>query len=146
MSGNPLISQGTLNKLKGAILIPGFTSLNVTASYLTKAGIKLSFNGEATVDIDTMTGVVKSPEPYLKFSLEFDAVKTNGFAQLWRNQMESNTLLGDISVVPDTTGLTNYNLSNASIASIGELPFDGTSNAYAVTLTGVYYINSAMWI
>jgi len=145
MAGNPLINQGTLNRLKGAIIVPNNTTLNVTSSYLGKTGIKLSFQGEATIEIDTMTGVVKSPEPYIKWQAEFDALKTNGFGQIWRNQLEINTLLGDITIVPDTSSMNNFNLSNGSILSIGDLPFDGSSSAYSVTISGVYYINSAMW-
>ena len=145
MAGNPLINQGTLNRLKGSIVIPGNTSLNVTASYIGKTGIKLSFQGDATLEIDTATGIVKSPEPYIKWQAEFDALKTNGFGQLWRNQLDLNTLLGDVTIVPDTTSMSNFNLSNGSIMSIGDLPFDGSSAAYSVTLSGVYYINSIMW-
>jgi len=145
MSGNPLINQGTLNRLKGSVVIPGNTTLNCTASYLGKSMITLTLEGNAAEYIQTAAGAVPSPEPYMMATIKFDALKTNGFGDLWKKQLELNSYLGDITVTADTYSLSNHTISNASIESVGELPFDGSSVAYSVTIRGVYYINSAMW-
>lgn len=145
MAGNPLINQGTLNRLKGSIVVPGNTALNCTSSYLGKSMISLTLEGNAVEYIPTAAGAVPSQEPYMMATVKFDALKTNGFGNIWKTQLELNSYLGDITVIADTSSLGNHTIANASIESIGELPFDGTSAAYSVTLRGVYYINSAMW-
>ena len=145
MAGNPLINQGTLNKLKGSIIVPSDSTLNVTAPYLSKAQITLSLEGNAVEYVPTATGAVASLEPYMMATVKFDALKTNGFGQIWKSQLELNAYLGDVTVTADSTSLGNHTIANASIESVGEMPFDGTSAAYSVTIRGVYYINSAMW-
>ncbi len=63
MAGSPLVSQGTISRIRGSLIVPNFPNLNITAPYLGKMGIHLSFEGSATPMIDTMTGRVTSPEP-----------------------------------------------------------------------------------
>lgn len=46
MATNPLIPQGTLNRVRASVVWPSFPNLNVTASYLGRMGIRLSLDGE----------------------------------------------------------------------------------------------------
>ena len=142
---NPNVPLGTLNRLRASVVIPDFTQLNVTASYLGRQGIRLGFTGNATVQIDAMTGTVTSPEPYLQFNLVMHLLKSQSLADLYKQQMENNTLLGQITVRPDATTLSPYNLLNATIMSVDELDFSGADAGYGVHLGGFYLVNNQVW-
>ena len=73
---NPIVPQGTLNRLRGSVTIPSNTGLNITASYLGKDGISMSFDGAANTAIDTMTGIVQSPEPYQRVTVAIHLLKS----------------------------------------------------------------------
>jgi hypothetical protein len=144
-SGNPLIAQGTLNRVRGSVVWANFPSLNVTAPYLSKEGIRLALQGESTLYLPTMTGAVTSPEPYMMIECTIHLLKTQGLAQLYKNQMELQSTLGDGSVRPDSTSLGIYQIINCSIKSIRELEFSGESAIFAVNLGGYYLTNSSLF-
>ena len=145
--GNPLVDQGVLNLLKASVIWDNFTALNVTASYLDKAGITLRLEGESSMQHDTMTGVVQSPQPYLPISVIIPLLKTQPLSDAYKTQMEANSILGNGVVYPDVVGggLSQYQLANMSIQSVGELNFGGTTPVYGVTCKGIYYINSNLF-
>lgn len=142
---NPIIPQGTLNRLRGSITIPGFPELNVTASYLGPEGIGLSFGGVVTTSLPTMTGVVQSPEPYQECNVTIHLLKTQSFANLWKLQLELLSLLGDMIVTPDAVALSAYSLSNTAIQNVNPLSFAGRDAGWSVMCSSIYYINSALW-
>ena len=55
---NPLIEQGSLNRIKASVVWNDNADLNVTAPYLGAAGIRLGLDGGTTVFLPTMTGAV----------------------------------------------------------------------------------------
>ncbi len=142
---NPIVPQGVLNRLRASITIPGFPGLNVTASYLGKEGVSLSFDGVATTPIETMTGVVQSPEPYQRVTFSAHLLKTQALANSFKAQLESNTLLGDVTVRPDAVNLDPYQLSNCAVQNVNPLKFDGTDGGWVIMFSGIYYINSSLW-
>lgn len=143
---NPLIPQGTLNRVKGSVTWESFPSLQVTAPFLGKGGIRFALEGESTTMIPTMTGVVTSPEPYMMWSLTISLLKPQALANAYKVQMELDALIGNGTVRPDVvTGIGPFSLYNAAIQSVRELEFDGTSADYVVTLKGYYNTNSAMF-
>lgn len=145
MATNPLISQGTLNRIRGSVVIPNFPNLNITSPFLGRTGIRLALNGEATVMIETMTGTTISPEPYQMVTISIDVLKTNGLAAAFKGQMENSTSLGNITVVPDTTALPTYQIINSAIASIGDQAYDGTSASWPLVIRGYYVINNSLF-
>jgi hypothetical protein len=146
MSGsNPNIPRGTLNLLRASVLFPLFPGLTVTASFLAKQGIQVTFQGESTVMIDVMTGRVTSPEPYLSMSMTINLLKTQAFAQTWRNQLESSSLLTQCVVRPDSAAMQPYNFVDVAITGIGDQAFNGSSADYPVRFAGTYYVNNAQW-
>lgn len=145
MAGNPLVSQGSLNRLRASVIWPAFPALNVTAPFLGKEGIRLALEGEATVFIETMTGAVTSPQPYQLIALTINLIKSQPLAEAYKSQVELSALLGDGVVRPDATPLSPYQLTNCSIQNVRELNFDGSDAGYAVALKGYYNINSALW-
>jgi len=111
-----------------------------------KRGITLAFAGEATVLIDTLTGYVTSPEPYLRATLTVHLIKAQSFAQLFKTQFELNTLLGDATVRPDAATMQPYSLSNCSLMGIGDQDFSGAEVDYPVQISGLYYVNSTLFL
>lgn len=146
MAGNPLISLGQLNRLKASVVITDFPALNIIPSFLGQEGISLSLDGEATGRLPQMTGVVNSPEPYMAVTIQIPMLKTLNIADLYKQQMEIDTQLGDIQVRPDvSTGLGIYSLSNGAIMAVGNLDFGGRNAVFGIALQAVYYINANLW-
>jgi hypothetical protein len=145
MATNPLIAQGTLNRLRGSVTWTDFPTLNVTAPYLNKAGISLALEGEATTFIPSMTGAVTSPEPYQMIMLTCNILKTNGLAALYQAQMQNSTLLGNGTVKTDTASLPSFPLINCAIEGVRELPLNGEDAGFAVTIRGYWIVNNALW-
>jgi len=143
--GNPLIAQGTLNRIRGSITIPGFTTLNVTAPFLGKEGISLSLEGNTVTYIPTMTGAVTSPEPYQMVACEVHLLKTQNLAALYKAQMESLATIGNFTVRPDASTLPDYAIINGAISDVRALKFDGTDAGWVTTLRGYYLINSSLF-
>jgi hypothetical protein len=142
---NPLTPQGSLNRLRANVVWNSNPSLNVTASFLAKAGISLGLEGESVVYIPTLTGAVTSPEPYMNITMVMALLKSQSLSNAYKSQLEANAILGDGVVYPDTTTLGPYLLTNCSIKSIGEQSFAGEEAAYLVRIGGYYLVNSNIW-
>lgn len=142
---NPLVQQGTLNRLRGSVVVADFPSLNVTAPYLGEAGISLALEGETTAFINTMTGAVTSPEPYMLASCVVNVLKTQALSDLYKQQMEADARIGQITVRPDTSTLGSYVLVNCAIESVAPMTFNGRDAGFAVTIKGYYNVNSNLW-
>ncbi len=143
--GNPIVPQGVLNRIRASVTIPSATALNVTASYLGREGISLTFDGVVTTPIETMTGLVMSPEPYQRVTVGIHLLKTQALANAYKAQLESLSLIGDVTIKPDAIALDPYQVSNTTIYNVSPLKFDGTDAGWSVMLVGIYYINSQLW-
>lgn len=144
MATNPLIAQGSLNRLIGSLTLASFQALNVTSPYLGKRGIGLELTGQATDMLPTMTGMVTSPEPYMPLDVTLALVKSQPLAAAWLAQVQLGSVLGNGTVYPD---VSNYSFSffNAAVTRIAPMVFDGSDPTIVFTLSGYYPINSAMW-
>jgi len=145
MAANPLVDQGSLNRVRGSVVIPNFSSLNVTAAFLGKQAISLGLQGSAVTYIPTQTGAVTSPEPYMMVNCRVALLKTQALAGAYKSQMELDARIGNYTVIPDASTLPNYSIVNGSIADIGEMSFAGEDPVYLVTLMGYYCVNSNLW-
>lgn len=145
MATNPRVPQGTLNRVRGSIIIPNFPTLNVTAPFLGKGAISLNLQGQATQMIQTLTGVVTSPEPYMMVQTTVNLLRTQNLANLYKARMELDTRIGDIQIIPDASTLSNYQILNCSIGAVRELPFTGDDAGYIITIDGYYEVNSDLW-
>lgn len=142
---NPLIAQGTLNRVRASIVWPSNASLNVTASYLGREGIRLALDGDSTQFIPTMAGVVTSPEAYMMITATIHLLKSQPLAALYKAQMETNSLIGDGTIRGDSVTLPIFTVSNCAIQSVRELSFAGNDADFAVAIRGYWLINAAMW-
>lgn len=145
MATNPLVAQGSLNRLRGGVGVTDIPALNVTAPYLGKAGITLALEGEATTIIPTLTGTVISGEPYQMCAVTVNLLKTQDLANQWKLQQETLTAIGDIVVTPDASSLGTYPITNCAITGVRELTFAGEDPVMAVTIRGYYAINNSLW-
>lgn len=146
---DPRVPQGFLNRLNSAVYFQALPSLNVTPSFLGKAGISLRFGSPATTSISTMAGRVLSPEPYLEATLTLDLLRTQNLAALWQTQIGSDTRLGDCTVYPDvatgTSGIGVIEMLNCAVMDPPELAFAGTDPSFRITVSGYVDINSNLW-
>lgn len=146
MPGNPLIAQGVLNRVIGSVVWADFPALNVTAPFLDKEGINLRLEGEMSMQHGTMTGLVQSPEPYVPVSLVIALLKTQSLSNAYKSQFEDDVILGEGTVWPDvSTGLSQFQLQNMSIQSVGDLLFNGTTPIFALTMRGFFILNNSLW-
>lgn len=143
---NPLVQQGTLNRLRGSVVYADDATLNVTASYLGKNGISIAFEGDAGMLIPTLTGGVTSPEPYQMATVTIHLVKAQALANVYKTQIETDVNVGDVSVITDSPALSDYQLVNCILKGVRDISFDGTNAEFVVTLTGIYYVNDNLWI
>jgi len=142
---NPLIDQGTLNRIRGSVTWDNFPTLNVTAPYLGEEGIGLTLDGETTVFIPTMTGATTSPEPYMMCTLTMALLKTQPLSAAYKQQMETLSQLGNCTVRPDAKALGVYPLINCAIQGVGPLRFNGKDAGWGAICRGYYLINSSLF-
>ena len=142
---NPQIQQGTLNRLLASVVYADFTQLNVTSGYLAREAISLSFDGDTSLLIGTLTGAVTSPEPYIYGTVTMHLLRTQALGEAYSSQIRTNTTLGSVTVYPDTQVLQPVQLTNCVLMSSQETAFDGTQAGLVVRLRGVYNINSTLF-
>lgn len=142
---NPLIAQGTLSRIRGSIVWNNFSALNITAPYLSKEGIRLSLQGDTTKYLPTMTGAVTSQEPYMMCEVTAVLLKSQALGNAYKNQMETNSLLGDGTIRPDAVTLGPYAIINCSIKTVHELDFSGQAPGFTIVFGGYYLVNSSLF-
>lgn len=142
---NPLISQGVFNRVRGAIRFTEHPELNVTASYLTQEGIDIAFQGDAGVLLPTMTGGASSPQPYQMINFRVHLVRSQVLAQLFKNQIEQDTFLGQAMVFTDTSTLGDFAIRQATLRSMEDFSPNGQDPGVVVSLFGIYDVNAHMW-
>lgn len=146
MAGNPLIQQGTLNRIRGSVVYADNPTLNVTAPFLSKECISIAFEGDAGMLIPTLTGGVTSPEPYQMATITINLVRSQALADVYKQQIEDNVNVGDVSVIPDTPTLSEYQINNCVLKGVRDVTFDGTQAGYVVMLQGIYVTNNGLWL
>jgi hypothetical protein len=142
---NPNIIQGTLNRLIASVVYADFPELNINSGYLSKEGISIAFEGDLSQLIPTMTGAVTSPEPYVFGSVTIHLLRSQFLASQYKGQIETDTTMGSVTVIPDSIALTPYQLENCVLQSVQEMTFDGNQAGFIVKLRGVYQINGSMY-
>ncbi|MDN0096595.1 hypothetical protein [Yersinia rohdei] len=143
---NPLVPQGFLNRVRGAVSVTGDPALNVTASFLGKEGISLRPDGPATDIIPTMTGTVGSQTPYQQVTLTIHLLKTQALAASFQNRFATDTALGEVVVTPDANTFGNYTVLNCYLVNFNEITMNGMDPGYVATMSGYIITNDNMWV
>lgn len=145
MPGNPLIDQGTLNRIRGSVVFPDAPELNVTAPYLGKEGISLAIEGNAVDYLESMTGAVTSPGVYMMATCTLRLLKSQAFSDQFKLRMESNALVGDFVVTPDATTFSPITIQNGAISGMGDIAMGGTTAEVNIMLRGYYLVNAVLF-
>ena len=147
MPADPRVSQGNLNRLRATLLWSDAPELNITPSFLGQGGLSISFDGEATGRIPTMTGIVNSPEPFQGVTITANLLKTQSLAAAYETRKQNNTLIGGGTLRADVQGggIGPFELLNMSVSNVREISMNGGDAGYVVTLGGYYLINSQLW-
>lgn len=142
---SPNIPQGTLNRLRGSITWPSFPALQITAPFLGRDGIEVSFSGDIVQYIETMTGAVTSPEPYISVDMTVSLNRSQTFSDLFKRQIETNALLGDATVRTDAATLGVFVVINSSIKRLRPLRINGTDAGFVIEIGGYYQVNQNLF-
>ncbi len=145
MATNPLVAQGTLNRVRCSVVIPGFTNLNITSSYMGKSFATIAFEGAYAEQIQTGTGVVVSPEPFVMATVTIGILRTQSLADAWLAQAQDTASIGSVTVHSDTAAFSAISLANAVIHDLEPGAFDGVDPVAKLTLRGVFYVNNSLW-
>lgn len=143
-----LAPQGVLNRVRASLTFTTFPALNVTSPFLARAGLTLTFNMPRSVQIDTMTGVVQSPEPYISTTVTAALIRTQPLVAAWQQQEQLNVLIGDMTLRPDVVGpgtLGLYQFSNTALQSVRELTFAGQDPSYVIELRAYMIVNQQLF-
>jgi hypothetical protein len=144
-TGNPQIALGTLNRVRGQVQVTNFPALNVSASFMGEAGFTITRASPGTTMINTMTGRVVSPEPYMAITAEIHLVKSQNLAQLWENQLVNLSAIGPMLFYGDASTLGTFSFVNCAIETIGPIQNNGKSAEYVITVMGTYIINNGLF-
>lgn len=142
---NPMINPGVLNRVRASVKFNDHPGLNVSASYLAKEGVELSFQGNMTDFLPAMTGAVQSPQPYMIMQARVHLLRSQALSKQYKTQWEANSAIGNAMVYSDSTVFGDFELLNTAITSVQDMTFAGGDPGVVITITGTYYINSEMW-
>lgn len=145
MATNPQVPQGSMNRVRCSIVVPGIPTLNITSSYMSKRFAKLTWDGRIVHQDETATGFVNSPEPYIGGEISVGILRTQPLAIAWVRQFEDTGVLGEVVIHSDTSAFPARTISNASIITCDPEAFDGLDATVHVMIRGVYYINNSLW-
>jgi hypothetical protein len=136
---------GVLNRLRASVTYSDFPQLNVTAGFLTTEGIRLALEGNATDLLPAMVSLVSSPAPYLAASITMSIVRSSTLAAVYKTQIEDTTLVGLVTIWPDTDVLTPFVINNVALESVREMDMAGMEAAMVVTARGYYNVNTGFF-
>lgn len=146
MANAPLITQGTLNRVRVSVVIPAFPTLNITSPYMGKSFARIEFSGDWVQQIPTATDVVNSPEPYVMGTITTGLLRSQALASAWLTQVQTDTgILGTVTIYSDTSAFAPISLDSTVVKSIEPGAYDGTDPIVRLTLSGVFQINQSSW-
>ncbi|WP_321913581.1 hypothetical protein [Paraburkholderia sp. J11-2] len=142
---NPYLVAGPLNRVRCHVVIAAFTALNITPQYMGKSFCRIEFEGDFTTQIETATGVVNSPEPYVMATITVGLLRSQALASSWLSQVQSGTILGDVTIYSDTSSFPAITLNDTAVRMMNPGAYDGTDPVVGLTLRGTFNVNSSLW-
>jgi len=142
---NPIIPQGSLNRALTSVSVIDYPELNVTSGFFGTKVARITFEGDTSDYIATLTGAVPSPRLYQIVTVQMYLNKSQGLSSLWEQQRLVNAAIGDVNIVTDSSVLPYYYINNCILQNVSDLELAGDSNDYPVTLKGVYLVNGSLF-
>lgn len=145
MANVPVVAQGVLNRVRCSVIVPGNPALNITAPFMGRSFAKIEFEGDFVQQIETGTGAVRSPEPFVMATISVGLLRTQSLASAWMAQAQTNGGLGDVTIHSDTAAFQPITVNETVIRHLDPGAFDGTDPIVRLTLRGTFPLNSDMW-
>ncbi len=145
MASNPLIEQGTLNRVRCSIVVPSYPALNVTSPYMGASFASFDFSGPFSQLIPTGTGAVNSPEPYVEGTITVALLRTQALANAWLQQAQTLSDLGAVTIHSDTAAFPANTIYTTVIQELNPGAFDGRDPVVRLVLRGIAYMNNDLW-
>ncbi len=145
MATNPIVQQGTLNRVRASVVVPSYTNLNIDSSHMSRKFVTVTFDEDFVDQPMTATGIVNSPAPYVMATISVGILRTQSLSASWFTQAQTQSVLGRITVHPDTTTFPQITAYNCSILRLEPGAQDGTDPTVDLTIRGIFYPNSDLW-
>lgn len=145
MATNPMVSQGTLNRVRASVIVPAYTNLNINSSHMSTKLLTGAPDEDFTEQPETATGIVNAPNPYVRYTVTVGILRTQALAYAWLQQAEATTAIGRIVIHSDTSAFPQIRIHNASIIKIDPGAYDGRDPIVDLVLRGIKYVNNDMW-
>jgi hypothetical protein len=129
---NPGIARGVLNRVKCSVVLPSFPSLNIISANMGRSMARISFTGDLVNQISTGTGLVNSPEPFVRATITIAQILAD-------SNVEDATIYSDTSTFPPIA------LQSVVANHMDPGPFDGTSPDFMLILSGALPVNNNLW-
>jgi hypothetical protein len=110
-----------------------------------KSFAKLDFEGNFVEQIETGTGAVRSPEPFVMATLTVSILRTQGLSAAWLAQAQDDGYIGLVNAHGDSSVFPVVSLNETVIRHIDPGAYDGTDPIVRLVLRGTFYVNGAMW-
>jgi hypothetical protein len=142
---NPGIARGVLNRVRCSVVVPGFSSLNVIPANMGRALARISFSDNLVNQIPTGTGLVNSPEPYIRATITIALLRTQQISASWFAQILDDSSIGEATIYSDTSVFPPIALQDVVANHIDPGPFDGTNPDFMLVLAGALPVNNRLW-
>jgi hypothetical protein len=145
MATNPNVSQGTLNRIRASVIIPAFPTLKITSSFMGKGFVTTRPHGPYTTFVETGTGQILSPEPYVIFTITVDLLRTQALSGAWLAQIQASTILGIVDVHPDSAAFPRLKFRECGVEDFDPGAMDGKSPTVPLVIRGKLNVNNNLW-
>ena len=140
---NLMVPQGVLNRALTSVAVIDSPELNVTSGFFGTKVARLTFEGEASDYLGTLTGAVASPRLYQIVTVMMYLNKSQPLAAQYEQVRLTDTNLGDVIFVTDSPTLPWYYLYNCTFMNVADIDGAGESNDFPVLIKGYYPVNSS---
>ena len=145
MATNPNLFPSNLNRIRGSVLVPGNSSLNITSSYLGKEGIVIAPQSPVVTQMQGLATIVNSEEPYQLVQVTAMVMKSLALSAAYINQIQQSPTVGTITVTPDTSVLPQFTLYNCAIVNWNQISMAGTQPDFAIVFQGQFNVSNDLW-
>ena len=142
---NPGIARGVLNRVRCSVVVPGFSSLNVIPANMGRSLARIAFSDNLVNQIPTGTGLVNSPEPYVRATITIALLRTQQVSVSWFNQILQDSNIGEATIYGDSSVFPPIALQDVVANHMDPGPFDGTNPDFMLVLAGALPVNNNLW-
>jgi hypothetical protein len=142
---NPGIARGVINRVRCSVVVPNFPALNIIPANMGRALARIAFSDNLVNQIPTGTGLVNSPEPFIRATITIALLRTQQISASWFAQIRQDSNIEDATIYSDTSVFPPIALQSVVASHIDPGPFDGTSPDFQLVLAGALPVNNNLW-